>query len=137
MINLLDNTGNQLFIFRTKIWIETNDQLRGVYNVNSGIRFQTTILKSNLCNYNVAYILAEGRITITGATADAAARQADERVKGVIFKNCTPFINCKSEINNTEIDNAKDIDIIMPMVITIHEHVEVYGNITKISQMIT
>ena len=57
----------------------------------------------------------KGRITITGAGADAAARQADERDKGLIFKNFAPFINCKTEINNTEIDNAKDIDIVMPM----------------------
>ena len=51
------------------------------------------------------YILAKAEIKITGAGADAAARQADERNKGVIFKNCAPFINCKSEINNTEIEN--------------------------------
>ena len=42
-------------------------------------------------------------------------RNVDERNKGVVFKNCAPFTNCKSEINNTEIDNAKDIHIIMPM----------------------
>ena len=39
----------------------------------------------------------------------------DERNKGVVFKNCVPFITCKREINNTEIDNAKDIDIVMPV----------------------
>ena len=50
-----------------------------------------------------------------GAGANAAARQGDERDKGVAFKNCAPFINCISEINNTQIDNAKDIDIVMPM----------------------
>ena len=44
-----------------------------------------------------------------------AARQADERDKAVIYRNCSPFINCKSEINNIEIDNAKDIDIVMTM----------------------
>ena len=49
------------------------------------------------------------------AAVDAAARQADERDKGVTFKNCAPFINCISEINNTKIDNAKDIDIVIPM----------------------
>ena len=54
-------------------------------------------------------------ITINGRGADAAARQADERDKGVSFKNCAPFINCISEINNTQIDNAKDIDIVMPV----------------------
>ena len=68
------------------------------------------MLKSSLCDYSNAYILVKGRITITGTGADAAARQADERNKGAIFKNCALFVNCKSEINNTEIDNAKDID---------------------------
>ena len=57
----------------------------------------------------------KGRITITGAGDDAATRQAHERNKGLIFKNYAPFINSKSEINNIDIDRAKDIDIIMPM----------------------
>ena len=67
-----------------------------------------------MCNSD-AYILVKGTVTITGAGADAAARQADERDEGVAFKNCVPFTNCISEINNTQVDNAKDIDIIMPM----------------------
>ena len=62
-----------------------------------------------------AYILVKGIITISGTRDDVAARRADDRNKGVIFKNCAPFINCKSEINNTEIDNAKTIDIVMTM----------------------
>ena len=115
MINLLHNTLNQSSKFRTKNWTKINDQSRGVYNVNCDIRFKTTVLKSSLCDYSDAYILVKGRIKITGAGADAAARQADERDKGVIFKNFAPFINCKSEMNNTEIDNAKDIDIVIPM----------------------
>ena len=57
----------------------------------------------------------KGRITITGAGDDATARQADEREKGVTFKNCAPFTKCISRINNTDIDNAQDIDIVMPM----------------------
>ena len=73
------------------------------------------MLKSSLCNYSDAYILVKGAITISGAGANADARQKDERNKGVTFKNCAPFTNCKNEINNTEIDNAKDIDIVMPM----------------------
>ena len=73
------------------------------------------MLKSSLCDHSDAYILVKGTITITGTGADAAARQADERDKGVAFKNCAPFINCISEINNTQVDNAKDIDIVMPM----------------------
>ena len=73
------------------------------------------MLKSSLCDYSDAYILVKGKITITGAGADAAARKADERAKGVAFKNCALFINCISEINNTQVDNAKDIDIVMSM----------------------
>ena len=81
----------------------------------SQIKFKTTMLKSSLCDYIDAYILVKGRITIAGAGDDAAVRQADERDEGVAFKNCAPFTNCISEINNTQVDNAKDIDIVMPM----------------------
>ena len=73
------------------------------------------MLKSSLCDYSDAYIIVKGKITITGAGADAAARQADERDKGVAFKNCAPLTNCISEINITQVDNAKNIDIVMPM----------------------
>ena len=51
--------------------------------------------------------------------------------KKVIFKNCTPFTNCISKINNTQIDNADYIDIVMPMYNLI-EYSEAYGNIVKI-----
>ena len=73
------------------------------------------MLKSGLCDYSNAYILVKEKITIAEAGDDAAARQADERDKGVAFKNCAPFTNCISEINNTQIDNCKDIDIVMPL----------------------
>ena len=113
VINLLDNTRNQLSRIRIKNWIEINDQSKGVYKVNRGIRFKSTVLKSSLCDYSNVNILVKGRITIPETGADAAARQVDERDKGVIFKHCTSFINCKTEINNTEIDNAKDINIVI------------------------
>ena len=58
------------------------------------------MLKSSSCDYSDAYILVKGKITITGAGDDAAARQADERDKVVAFKKCAPFINCISETNN-------------------------------------
>ena len=95
IINSLDNTPNQLPKFRTKNWIELDDQSRGVHNVNSDIRLKTTMLRSSLCDYSGAYILVKRRITITGAGSNAAERQADERDKGVIFKNCAPFIIVK------------------------------------------
>ena len=84
-------------------------------NVHSQIKFKTTMLKSSLCDYSDAYILVKGRITIRGEGDNVAARQADERDKDVAFKNCAPFTNCISEINNTQVGNAKDIDIVMPM----------------------
>ena len=96
IINLSDKTPNQLSKFKTKTWIEINDQSRGVYNVNSDIRFKTTMLKSSLCDYSDVYIIVKGRITITGAGTDTAARQRDEKDKGVVFKNFTPIINCKT-----------------------------------------
>ena len=113
--NLIDDTSNQPSKFRTKNWVEINDESRGTYNVNSQIKFKTTMLKSSLCDYSTPYILVKRKITITGAGADAATRQADKRDKGVTFKNCAPFINCISEVNNTQVDNAKDIDIVIPM----------------------
>ena len=87
------------------------------------------MLKSSLCDYSDAYILVKGKITITGAGADTATRQADGRDKGVAFKNCAPFINCVSEINNTQVENAKDIDIVMPMYNLI-EYSDNYAKIT-------
>ena len=112
---MIDDTSNRPSKFRIKNWIEINDESRGTYNVNSQIKFKTTMLKSSLCDYSDAYILVKGTITITGARADAAARQADERDKGVAFKTCAPFTNCISKINNTLVDNTEFIDIVMPM----------------------
>ena len=111
--NLIDDTPNQPSKFRTRNWVEINDESRGAYNVNSQIKFKTTMLKSSLCDYSDAYILVKGTISVTNAAAQGA--NANNTNKKVIFKNCAPFTNCISEINNTQIDNAKDIDIVMPM----------------------
>ena len=94
--NLIDNASNQPSKFRTKNWVEINDESKGTYNVNSQIKFKTIMLKYSLCDYSEAYIHVKGKITITGAGDDAAVRQADERDKGVVFKNCAPFTNCIS-----------------------------------------
>ena len=104
--NLIYDASNQPSKFRTKNLVEINDESTGTCHVNSQIKFKTTMLKSSLCDDGDAYILVKGKITITGAGADVAARQAHERDKSVAFKNCAPFINCVSEINNTEVDNA-------------------------------
>ena len=67
------------------------------------------MFRSSLCDYSDAYTLVGGTITITGAGAD------DERNKGVISKNFAPFTDCIREINNTQIDNAKYIDVVILM----------------------
>ena len=113
-MNLLDSASNQPSKFRRRNWVEINDESRETYTGNS-IQFKTTMLRCNLCHYVDAYILVNGRITITGAGDDGAARRPDERDKGVTFKNCAPFTKCISRINNTDIDNAQDIDMVMPM----------------------
>ena len=66
VINFVDNAPNQLPKLRTRNWMEINEQSRGVYNVNSEIRFKTTMLKSILCDYIDAYIFVKGEITVTG-----------------------------------------------------------------------
>ena len=111
--NLIDDATNQPLKFRTKTWDEINDEPRGTYNVNSQIKFKTTMLKSNLCDYSDTYIFFKGTITVNSTAADGAA--ANNTNKKVIFKNYAPFTNCISEINNSEIDSAKDLGIVMPV----------------------
>ena len=120
--NLLGNATNQPSKFKRRNQVEINDESRGTYTSND-IKFKTTMLRSNLCDYADAYILVNGRITITGDGHAAAARQADERNKGEAFKNCAAFTKCISRINNTGIDTAQDI-ILLNIVITIQQHQE-------------
>ena len=111
--NLLDGASNKPSKFRTRNWVEINDDIRGAYPPNKQIRFKTAMLRSNLCDYIDAYILVKGNITVNNTPADGAA--ANRAAKKVIFKNCALFTNCISKINNTRIDNAEYIDIEMPM----------------------
>ena len=111
--NLIEDTSNQPSKFRTRNWVEINDESRGTYNVGSQIKFKTTMLKSSLCNYSDAYILVKGNISVNATAADDS--NANNTNKKVIFKDCALFTNFISEINNTQIGNAKDIDIVMPM----------------------
>ena len=79
---MLDKKSSQISKFRTKTWIEINDQSRGVYNTNRDIKFKITILKSSLCDYSDAYIFVKGRITITGA-GDVLMLQQDKQMKEI------------------------------------------------------
>ena len=107
---MLDNTPNQPSKFRTKNWVEINDDTRGTNNKDSQIKFKTSMLKSSLYDYSDAYILVKGTITITAAPTTAVNTNNDIKV---VFKNCALFTDCISEINNAQRDNAKEIDVIM------------------------
>ena len=113
IINLLDNTSNQPSKFKTKNWVDINHESRGRYNTKSQIKFKTAMLKSSLCDYSDACILVKGTIKVNNTAATGANANNDN--KKVTFQNCAPIINCISEIKNTQVDNAKDIDIVMLM----------------------
>ena len=69
--------------------------------------------------------------------ADATAKNADERYMQVTFKNCVPFTDCISEINNTQVDNAKDLDVVIPMYNLIeysNDYTKTSGNVWKYQQ---
>ena len=111
--NLLNDESNKPSKFKTRNWVEINDEARGANSHSTQIKFKTSMLRSSLCDYSDAYILVKGNITVNNTAADGAA--ANNTNKKVIFKNCAPFTNCISKINNTQIDNAEYIDIVMPM----------------------
>ena len=111
--NLLNDELNKPSKFRTRNWVDTNDDITGEYSPNKQIRFKTAMLKSSLCDYSDAYILVKINISVNNtAGATAAANNTDKKV---VFKNRAPFTNCITKINNTQIDNAEYIDTVMPM----------------------
>ena len=109
--NLLNDASNKPSKYRKRNWVEINDYIRGAYSPNKHIRFKTAML--SLCDYRDAYMLVKGNISVNNTAGDAAA--ANNTNKKVILKNCAPFTNCISKINNTQIDNAEYIDIVIPM----------------------
>ena len=124
---MLDNTPNQLSKFRTKNWVEINDS-RGTYNFISQIKCKTSMLKSSLCDYTDAYQHVKEPITFP-TTRSAAA--SNNKNKKTIFKNCVSFTDCINEINNKQVDNAKDIDVVMPICNFI-EYRDIYSKTTGI-----
>ena len=91
IVNLLNSIDNKNSKFATKKWYVIDSGLRGNYSHKNPIKFLTSSLESNLCDYSNAYILVTGNIT---ATPNNAATQ-------VVFKNCAPFKDCRTEINDT------------------------------------
>ena len=110
---MLNDASDQPSKFRTRNWVEINDGVRGIYSPNKQIKFKTSILRSSLCDYSNAYILVKGSILVNNTAG--VGDDANNTGKKALFKNCAPFTDCISKINNTQVDNAKDIDIVMPM----------------------
>ena len=110
LINLLDITSDDKNLpkYVTKKWIEVYDQSEKNYSVNKEIRIKTPMLRSDLCDFSDAYIVVKGDIIVTSPNNA-------KRNKAVAFKNNVPFISCISKINGIKIDNAEDLDVVMPM----------------------
>ena len=108
IINLLDSSDNESQKFATKRWYIINDQNTGNNAYGNGedgttIKFETKIIKPNLCDYSGAYILVIGDIQNKPANSVVA------------FKNCAPFRTCDLTINDEHVEKAEDLDIVMPM----------------------
>ena len=106
--NFLGNAHNESLKFATRKWYFINDQNNTDYGdgvETRNLKFETKVIKSNLCDYSDAYILVTGDIT---------ARGGDANVK-VAFKDCAPFTKCVTHIKHENVDNADNLDILMPM----------------------
>ena len=101
--------------FKTRNWAEINDEARSTYSPNKQVKFKTSILTSSLCDYGDAYVLVKGNITVNNTNTNNNAGAVNNTNKKAIFKNCVPFTNCISKINNTQKDSAEYNDIVMPM----------------------
>ena len=108
IVNLLGNTSDEVPRFITKKWIKVHDKSGKTYNTNNQIRFKTSMLRSDLCDYSDAYIVVKGKIIVTNPRNDVYDKK-------LASKNNAPFTSCISKINNRLIDNAEDLDIVMPM----------------------
>ena len=102
IINLLGNIPDQVPGFTTKKWVEVYDESGGTYDVNKEIRFKTPVLRSYLCDYNNAYIIVTGKITVINPNDDTYDKK-------LAFKNNAPFFSC------ILVENAEDLDVVMPM----------------------
>ena len=105
IVNLLNSSDNENSKFATKKWYIIDSESNGNCSKDEEINFLTRSIKSSLCDYSDAYILVTGNINVTGG---------DNNTK-VAFKNCAPFEKCRTEINETFVDEADIINITMPM----------------------
>ena len=109
--NFLDATSDDKDLprFATKKWIEVYDPSEKNYSPNKEIRIKTSMLRSDLCDFSDVYIVLEWDITFDGDN------DTNKQNKNLAFKNNSPFINCISKINGVKIDNAEDLDVVIPM----------------------
>ena len=124
IINLLDKIDTDSKHFATKKWYIINDENNTNYGVDKDtgannpdtIKYDTNVLKPNLCDYAEAYILVDGKIRgIPGApVGDPAAVPALNLIR-LALKNCAPFTKCNLKINNEHVDTAENLDIVIPM----------------------
>ena len=108
--NLVGNIPDKVPTFITKKWIEVHDQSGKTYSANKQIRFKTSMLRSDLCDFSGSYIAVKGIVTVS-----ADERDRDEMNRQVILKNNAPFISCISKINGVLVENAEDLGIVLPM----------------------
>ena len=108
--NLLGNIPDKVPIFITKKWIEVHDQSGETYNTNKQIRYKTSMLRSDLCDFSDACVVVKGIVAVS-----ANERDRDEMNRQVILKNNALFISCISKMNGVLVENAKGLDIVMPM----------------------
>ena len=107
--NLLGTTSDNVPRFISKKWVEVYDHLgNDRYNPSKQIIFKTSMLRSDLCGFNDVYIVVKGTIIITNPNNNVYDKK-------LAFTNNAPLVSCVSKINNTLIDNAEDLDIVMPM----------------------
>ena len=106
--NLLGSQSEKLSKFVTREYVRVNS-LSNAYNENKSIRFKTPMLRSDLCDYADAYILVNGKIIVTGNNP------RDRQNRPLILKNNAPFLSCITKINGELIEDAEDLDIVMPM----------------------
>ena len=109
--NLLDTTSDNVPRFITKKSVEVHDQSGSAedrHKPSKQIRFKTSILRSDLCDFSDAYIVAKGNIIVINP-------EKGNRNKSITFKNSALFINCISKINGVQIDNTEDLYVVMPV----------------------
>ena len=105
-------------------WIEIFDPSNGTYNPNEDIRFKTPQITDDLCDFNDAYIVVTSKSTVTNP-----GNNLNEYNRKISLKNSAPFFNCILKINNQLIQDAQDLDIVMPMFNLLYSS-KSYRNIT-------